>query len=217
MAGLPEPVQAELAKMADDIRKVHAYLGMNPAVAAAPALAAAPAVAAMVPIAGRDDGVSGNWGVAGREGPRGPGEPPKSMGEVVKELDDNKRRMAAIIDAMKAANIPVPPGVDGADGAGAAGESPVQVSRQRNAIAVNAGPMMPGGPMGAAPGRNLPALEGKSWRGMREGGREECRMPAQRVTSCLHLLTPFLTHKSQHCPAPCRPARAGGGGDGAHG
>ncbi|PNW78958.1 hypothetical protein CHLRE_09g395769v5 [Chlamydomonas reinhardtii] len=160
MEGLPEPVQAELAKMADDIRKVHAYLGMNPAVAAAPALAAAPAVAAMVPIAGRDDGVSGNWGVAGREGPRGPGEPPKSMGEVVKELDDNKRRMAAIIDAMKAANIPVPPGVDGADGAGAAGESPVQVSRQRNAIAVNAGPMMPGGPMGAAPGRNLPALEG---------------------------------------------------------
>ncbi|KAG2426084.1 hypothetical protein HXX76_013272 [Chlamydomonas incerta] len=160
MEGLPEPVQAELAKMADDIRKVHTYLGMNPAVAAAPALAA-PAVAAMVPIAaGHDDGVSGSWGVAGREGPRGPGEPPKSMGEVVKELDDNKRRMAAIIDAMKAANIPVPAGVE-ADGAGAApGESPVAVSRQRNAIAVSAGPMLPGGPLGAAPGRNLPALEG---------------------------------------------------------
>ena len=138
------------------------FMNGTPAVAAAPGLAAAP-IAAVMPMAGRDDGVSGNWGVAGRP-PRQAGEPPRDMGEAMKDVQDNNRRVAAMIDAMKAAGIPIPPAL-AAEAAALPEESPaeVQARKQRNPIMVSGGPMDSQG--FTAPAGRQPAMEGKQHSG----------------------------------------------------
>ncbi len=157
---MPEPVKAELARLNDDVKRMQAALATVPALAVAPALVAKEGAG---PSAGRDDGVSGNWGVPGRD-PRGPGEAPApSVTDLRRELDRYKDRTNALADAMQAAGIPVPP-PGGPDEAPAPAEgSPEAVARKRNAIAVS--PAHYGGPEHqgfAGPGRG-PAGAGREY------------------------------------------------------
>ena len=163
-----EALSPVVAAMADDLRRVQAVLGLSPAAAAAmaglPGAGGAPGLALM---AGRDDGVSGNWGVAGRDVPRWPNDQPKNLVEIARDVDDNRKRVAAIIDAMKAANIPIPATL-AAEAAGDDFSTPEGAAaaeqRRRNAISVSAGPLQPGGPGAGqfmSPGRKLPGMEGE--------------------------------------------------------
>ncbi|EFJ51151.1 hypothetical protein VOLCADRAFT_87941 [Volvox carteri f. nagariensis] len=161
LEGLPEPAQLELARMADDLKRVQAFLGMSPA-GVVPVAAAAPEVAkavAVAPAEGRNTGVE-PWGAPGRE-PRQPGQEVKNLGEVVRDVDHNNRRMAQLEEALRAAGIPIPPPQQATAVAVASGQEPAgQQQRQRNPIAVTAGGLQDGGATGFAPGRKMMALEG---------------------------------------------------------
>ncbi|GIL42389.1 hypothetical protein Vafri_370 [Volvox africanus] len=157
--GLPEPTQAELARMADDLKRVQAFLGMSPAgvvpVAAAPAGAKAVAVS---PAEGRSTGAE-SWGAPGRE-PRQPGQEVKNLGDVVRDVDNNNRRMVQLEEALRAAGIPVPPPQLASSVAVSGAPEQAGQQRQRNAVSVLPG-MSPEGATGMAPPRKqLAAIEG---------------------------------------------------------
>ncbi|GLC51910.1 hypothetical protein PLESTB_000561900 [Pleodorina starrii] len=159
LEGLPEPTQVELARMADDMRRIQAFLGMNPA-GVVPAAAAGPEAARQVAVSpgeGRSAGVE-PWGSPGRE-PRQPGQEVKNLGEVVRDVDTNNRRMAQLEEALRAAGIPIPPPQPAA-AMGVSGAPPEQAGRQRNPINVTAGSLQEGSTGFAAPGRKPMALEG---------------------------------------------------------
>ncbi|GLC35169.1 hypothetical protein PLESTM_000287000 [Pleodorina starrii] len=158
LEGLPEPAQVELARMADDLKRVQAFLGMNPT-GVAP-VAASPEAARQVAVApgeSRSAGVE-PWGSPGRE-PRQPGQEVKNLGEVVRDVETNNRRMAQLEEALRAAGIPIPPPQPAA-AMGVSGAPPEQAGRQRNPINVTAGGLQEGTTGFAAPGRKLMALEG---------------------------------------------------------
>ncbi|KXZ54829.1 hypothetical protein GPECTOR_4g900 [Gonium pectorale] len=161
LAGLPDPAQAELSRMADDIKRVQAFLGMGPPGTVAGQAAGAEAVKAAGGAGGAGDGrgvSSEPWGVPGRD-PRALAQEPRSLGEVVRDTDDTRKRIIELEDAMRAAGIPVPPPGGAAPGTNVSG-STEQAQRQRNAIAVTPG-LAPEGATGfAPPGRKLPAPAG---------------------------------------------------------
>ncbi|GIL95888.1 hypothetical protein Vretimale_1824, partial [Volvox reticuliferus] len=159
--GLPEPTQAELARMADDLKRVQAFLGMSPAgvVPVAAVAAEGAKVMAVSPAEGRSTGAE-PWGAPGRE-PRQPGQEVKNLGDVVRDVDNNNRRMVQLEEALRAAGIPIPPPQPLS--AVAVSGTPEQAGqqRQRNPIAVAAGGMQEGGATGfAAPGRRPLVLDG---------------------------------------------------------
>ncbi|GFR45288.1 hypothetical protein Agub_g6396 [Astrephomene gubernaculifera] len=164
LQGLPEPAQAELSRLSGDVKRMQAFLGMGPSAsgpgAAGPDAPGAAGVAASGEA--RSVGVE-PWGAPGRE-PRGQAgqEPARNLGDVIKEVDGNRWRMAALEEAVRAAGIPVPT-APMATTVAVAGSSEAQ-SRARNPVNVTAGdvPVAAAGAVGfAPPGRKLlPALEG---------------------------------------------------------
>ena len=80
-SGLPEPAQVELARMAEDLKRMHAFMGMNPAGAIAVAQSQEAArQAGAAPGDARNGGAMDQWGAPGREG-RQPGQEVRSMGK----------------------------------------------------------------------------------------------------------------------------------------
>ncbi|GIL42392.1 hypothetical protein Vafri_370, partial [Volvox africanus] len=160
LEGLPEPAQLELARMADDLKRVQAFLGMSPA-GAVPVAAAAPEGAkavAVSPAEGRSMGAE-PWGAPGRE-PRQPGQEVKNLGDVVRDVDNNNRRMVQLEEALRAAGIPVPPPQLASSVAVSGAPEQAGQQRQRNAVSVLPG-MSPEGATGMAPPRKqLAAIEG---------------------------------------------------------
>ncbi|KAG2495829.1 hypothetical protein HYH03_006068 [Edaphochlamys debaryana] len=158
------PLEPQLQSMAEDMRKMKQVLGIQPVMQSAPGVQAAQAQGRGGP---QDPGMSGlpeSWGQPGRE-PRQQGDPPRNMGEVVKDVDYNTRRTRQLEDAMRAAGIPVPPpptdGPGKGDGGQWAGSTPEEVAaRKRNAINVQGGHPDYGPPTYAAPGTKLKSLEG---------------------------------------------------------
>lgn len=149
--------------MADELKRVQAILANSPAIAATPAAAAALAQAGAPPPGASDDGMSGNWGVGGR--PPASGGPEKNVSEIIREMDNNKRRIEALENVVRGG---VPGMGSGSRGDGSGGDaddksSPEggteQQQRRRNAVNATAGGVDGGSPM-FAPGRVPASLQG---------------------------------------------------------
>ncbi|PNH10047.1 hypothetical protein TSOC_003287 [Tetrabaena socialis] len=157
-AGLPDAAHAELVRLADDLKRVQAFLGMAPAGTGTDAMGSSAGGQAAAPGSDARGVAAEPWGTAGRE-PRHPGQDVRNLGDVVGGVDQNTRRIAMLEEAMRAGGRPIPY-ADGASATTAVAGSTEDQQRQRNAIGVSPG-LMPGVQGFGAPGRKqLPPIEG---------------------------------------------------------